>query len=480
MYDVAIIGAGLGGLVCAYLLSKRGMKVLVLEQNPIIGGCLQTFRRANTTFDTGFHYIGGLDKGQPLQRIFEYFNLMQLPWHKLDTQGFDEVFYQEKSYLFKNGYDNFKAQMVEYFPNDKENIEKFTALLKDVGENIFEAFSRKQEDMLEEGSLFSTGAHSFMMENVENSVLRNVVSGVSPKLPLTEKLPLYHFVQINSSFIQSAYRLKGGGMQIVEHLASDIQKFGGEILTKAKVEKLIENSGAVSIVELSDGRRFEVKNVISNVHPRELMRISEEISFIRSAQKRRYSNLENSFGMFTVNIKLKDNALKYLNRNIYIHESSDIWSEGFQSADENPKCALVSFAVPRNGDFAENVDLLTPMLWKDVEKFDSLVSKPGHRGKEYEEFKQKKAEQLILLADKYVSGLKNAVDKFYVSTPLTYRDYTSTAFGSAYGILQKMPVQKLASNIYWTGQNIGLHGILGVSMTALLTCRFLTGDIPEI
>ena len=82
--------------------------------------------------------------------------------------------------------------------------------------------------------------------------------------------------------------------------------------------------------------------------------------------------------------------------------------------------------------------------------------------------------------DKYVSGLKNAVDKFYVSTPLTYRDYTSTAFGSAYGILQKMPVQKLASNIYWTGQNIGLHGILGVSMTALLTCRFLTGDIPEI
>ena len=56
MYDVAVIGAGLGGLECAYLLAKKGMKVIVLEQNPVIGGCLQTFKRSGVTFDTGFHY----------------------------------------------------------------------------------------------------------------------------------------------------------------------------------------------------------------------------------------------------------------------------------------------------------------------------------------------------------------------------------------------------------------------------------------
>ena len=368
--------------------------------------------------------------------------------------------------------------MTEYFPNDKSCLEKYVGLLKNVGDNIFEAFSRKQEDMLAEDSLFSTTAIEYLSQNIENQVLRNVLSGTSPKLPLTDKLPLYHFAQINSSFIQSAYRIKGGGMQIADSLAAQIKQFGGEVLTKAKVVSTEEKDGAVTALMLENGEKIETKNVISNTHPLELMKIVDKVSFIRAAQKRRYSSLENSFGMFTVNIALKKNALKYLNRNVYIHQG-EVWQEGFQKAETSPTCALISYAVPQNGEYAENVDLLTPMLWQDVVKFDN-GSKPGHRGAEYEEFKQKKAEQLILLADKYTPGLKNAVDKFYVSTPLTYRDYTSTAEGSAYGILKKMPFQKLASNIYWTGQNIGLHGILGVSMTALLTQRLITGDVPNL
>ena len=259
MYDVAVIGAGLGGLECAYLLAKKGMKVIVLEQNPVIGGCLQTFKRSGVTFDTGFHYIGGLDEGQPLNRIFKVFNLMTLPWQKLDTEGFDEVFYGGKSYLFKNGYGNFLAQMTEYFPNDRACLEKYVGLMKDVGENIFDAFSRKQEDMLADDSLFSTGALDYLTQNVKNEVLKNVLSGTSPKLPLTEKLPLYHFAQINSSFIQSAYRIKGGGMQIADSLAAQIKQFGGEILTKAKVVASEEKDGALTALILSNGEKIETK-----------------------------------------------------------------------------------------------------------------------------------------------------------------------------------------------------------------------------
>ncbi len=40
-YDILIIGSGLGGLTCGSILSKEGYKVCILEQNPIIGGCLQ-------------------------------------------------------------------------------------------------------------------------------------------------------------------------------------------------------------------------------------------------------------------------------------------------------------------------------------------------------------------------------------------------------------------------------------------------------
>ena len=98
-YDVVVIGAGLGGLQCAYILSKQGKKVCVLEQNRLLGGCLQSFKRKGKTMDTGFHYVGGLDKGQPLNRLFDYFDLLNLPWQKLDSQAFDQIVYNGKNYF---------------------------------------------------------------------------------------------------------------------------------------------------------------------------------------------------------------------------------------------------------------------------------------------------------------------------------------------------------------------------------------------
>ena len=65
-YDVIIIGSGLGGLQCGYMLAKKGFKVCVLEKNYQIGGCLQSFRRNGYTFDTGFHHVGSLGKGESL------------------------------------------------------------------------------------------------------------------------------------------------------------------------------------------------------------------------------------------------------------------------------------------------------------------------------------------------------------------------------------------------------------------------------
>ena len=69
-YDIVIIGSGLGGLVSANFLAKEGYSVCVLEKNKQHGGNLQIFIRNKTIFDTGVHYIGGLDKGQTLYKIY--------------------------------------------------------------------------------------------------------------------------------------------------------------------------------------------------------------------------------------------------------------------------------------------------------------------------------------------------------------------------------------------------------------------------
>ena len=41
-YDAIVIGAGVNGLTCAAYLAKAGLKTLVLERQPAIGGCAQT------------------------------------------------------------------------------------------------------------------------------------------------------------------------------------------------------------------------------------------------------------------------------------------------------------------------------------------------------------------------------------------------------------------------------------------------------
>ena len=102
-YDCIIIGSGLGGLQCAYILARSGRKVCVLEQGEQIGGALQTFRRGKSVFDTGFHYVGGLDHGQPLNKLFDYFDLLDLPWHRLDDNCFDEIIIDGKSYKYAMG-----------------------------------------------------------------------------------------------------------------------------------------------------------------------------------------------------------------------------------------------------------------------------------------------------------------------------------------------------------------------------------------
>ena len=89
-YDIAILGTGLGGLVCGYILSKNGFKVLLLEKNAQIGGCLQTFKRFGVNFDTGMHYIGSMLEGQILHRLFHYLNLLpDVKLNRLNEDGYD-------------------------------------------------------------------------------------------------------------------------------------------------------------------------------------------------------------------------------------------------------------------------------------------------------------------------------------------------------------------------------------------------------
>ncbi|MDR2008887.1 MAG: NAD(P)/FAD-dependent oxidoreductase [Bacteroidales bacterium] len=482
-YDIVILGSGLGGLECGYILSKKGYNVCILEKNNQIGGCLQTFKRSGTIFDTGFHYVGGLEEGQSLHSLFRYFSLLDLPWQKMDESAFAEVILNDKSYFFASGYERFSDILSKDFPEKRKEIENYSDFLKNVGNNIWDSFNPKEEEKFINSSLFTTSAYSFLNETITDPLLRNVLSGASLTMELSkEKLPLYVFSQINSSFIQSAWRLKGGGSLVAEKLAEEIRKMGGTILTKACVTEIIEKNGKIDAVVYNNEEYIRGKYVISNLHPALTLSLIPESEHIRRIYKTRIYNLQNTCGMFTTHLKLKKDTTEYLNRNIFLYKKQDPWEYCNYSAGEKVSEVLISYQVPDSENkYTDNIDILTPMHWQEVEKWSETTI--GKRGKDYEEFKLKKADECIKLAAERIPGLKNNIEKVYTSTPLTYRDYTGTWNGSAYGIqkdygrlMQTMlSPQMQIPNLLLTGQNLSLHGILGVSMTSIVTCARIIG-----
>ena len=52
LYDYVIVGSGINALVAAAMLGKKGAKVLVLERNASVGGCLRTRRSPCLASDT--------------------------------------------------------------------------------------------------------------------------------------------------------------------------------------------------------------------------------------------------------------------------------------------------------------------------------------------------------------------------------------------------------------------------------------------
>ena len=475
--SVVIIGSGLGGLECGYILARHGFKVTVLEQSDRIGGCLQTFVRGRALFDTGFHYVGGLGDGEPLNRLFSYFGLMALPWKRLDPECSDEVVIGGKSYPFACGHVRFAERLSEHFPHQKENILKYTSFLKNVGDHIFDAFTCRDTFSMD---LFSRSAYGFLKETISDPLLRQVLSGTSLKMELdAESLPLYVFAQIHNSYISSAWRLLGGGSQIADSLVESIRKMGGNVRTDAEVTAIREKGGKVAEVVVNGGEVLEADWVISDIHPSATVALVEETRALRKVYRHRISSMENTYGMFTANIRLKPGALPYVNRNIYVHRAgTDLWRPEPGRTDS----VLVNWAVPYDGsDNAISLDLLTPMWWSEVEKWSGLPS--GHRGEDYVRFKRDRTEECIRLAERRVPGLGDAVDRVYTSTPLSYSSYLREPEGSAYGIRKdwKSPMTTVLTprtpfpNLLMTGQSLNLHGMLGVSMTSVLTCAEIIG-----
>ena len=484
-YDILIIGSGLGGLVSGYILSKHGYKIAVLEKNAQIGGCLQTFRRFGVKFDTGMHYIGSMEEGQILNRLFRYFDLLKdVKISRLDPDGYDVISIGDNTCRYASGYDNFIDSLAGSFPDNRHDIEEYVRGIRDIAEASPLYNMRKiSTNTFIEPDYVKKSINEFIASKTSNAALANVLAGNQPLYAgIKDKTPIYIHALINNFYIQSAWRIVGGSDCIAASLAASIRAAGGEVMTKCKVEKIKCNESRAVGVTLEDGTFIESDSIISNVHPHAMLSMLEETNMIRKAYRERINSLENTIGNFTVYMKFKEDVVPYLNFNYYRYDKPDVWASMNYDPKDYPENYLYMHQCHKdNPAFAQSAEMIGYMHYSEVARWEKTHI--GHRGDSYAEFKEFKAGQMISKLEKSFPGISGAIESYETSTPLTYRDYTGTFQGSMYGVVRdkNFPIQTLVSqrtkipNLFMTGQNINSHGILGVSIGSAITCAEFLG-----
>jgi all-trans-retinol 13,14-reductase len=481
-YDVVIIGAGLGGLLCGAILSKEGLKVCILEKNEQIGGSLQTFRRDGLSLDTGIHYIGSLDQGQTLFQIFNYLGIMdRLELTKMDESGFDIILFKDDDTQYPHGmgYDNFIKLLTEKFPNEKNAIARYCDEIKNVCATV-PLYNLSLEDKYDDVDLLSKSAKAVIESFTNDDRLRAVLAGSNMLYAGdAERTPWYVHALIVNSYIESSWRCTKGGDQIAKLLAREIKANGGVIHTNMVIRAIKEEDGKIKYVERTfTDDKFFGNIFISGIHPEETLYILESDK-IRSVYRDRINNLKNSISAFVLNVVLKPGTYKYTNRNYYYFCDLNVWDTLHYTQDNWPLTYGIFEAVPKdNSPYVQSLSIMTYMEWNEIEEWWETV-----RDSNYEDLKNKKAQKLLdTVTIKFPDLVKN-IESWYASTPLTYRDYLATPDGSIYGVAKDCtnPIKTQISpntripNLYLTGQNIKLHGVLGVALTALVTCSSILG-----
>lgn len=489
-YDIIIIGSGMGGLVSSVILAKEGYSVCVIEKNNQYGGCLQTFSRDKSIFDTGVHYIGSLGKGENLHSYFKYLGIIDdLRLERMDEQ-FDFISFDgdETLYPYTQGYENFAKELYTIFPEEKEAIDLYIAMIVKVCK-AFPMYNIEYEEDAYNQEYLSTSVKSFLDGITSNEKLKSVLAGTNLLYAGDgEKTPLYvHALSVNS-YIQSAWRCLFGGSQITKALVKQLRKHGGEIFKRQEVSRFIFEDKTIIGVETIHSKIFKGKKFISNIDLNATINIVGEEHFRKSFTKR-IQNLDVTTSSFSIYIKFKENSFPYLNYNIYHFNSPEtVWTATQHKETEWPAMYMLSMGVNKaNSEFADNLSVLTYMDFDKVKQWEDSVNTvvdENKRGEDYEKFKEEHIEKILIKLEEKYPKIRESIYSVYASTPLSFRDYIGSKKGNMYGFAKDAdnplktfvyPKTKI-SNLYLTGQSINLHGILGTTIGAVATCSEILGQ----
>jgi phytoene dehydrogenase-like protein len=319
-YDAIVIGAGVGGLICANLLVREGLRVLLVEQHYMVGGYCSTFRRKGFTFDAATHFYPLL--GNPLTITGSVLDRLgsRTRWVKMDPV--DHFHFPDGSrFSVSADFGEYMDELKATFPHERQAIEKFFEVVREAYlYGLLYFFRGRQADRLEPLQALS----------VRDALNRYFTD---PKLKLLLAADCAHwgsppsrtsFVfdsMLRLSYFLGNYYPEGGSQVFADDLAQSFEERGGDILMHSMVERIVVEQGRAVGIEVQTGvgaRRHGVtvraEHIVSNA---DLVLTFEKLlgpSVVGDAAIAELRKLRPTTPCFLTHIGLRDVPLEALER----------------------------------------------------------------------------------------------------------------------------------------------------------------------
>ena len=331
--DVLIIGAGHNGLVCAYYLAARGLKVTVLEARGVVGGAAVTEEFAPGFRNSTASYTVGLLNPRVISDMRLYERGLKVVLRKVDnflpTLGPDYLLagrggltrreIARHSAADAENYDAYSAALNQVVgivrqwllrapPNAGGGLGDLIALIKLGGgvgrlgledqRTIVDFFTRSAADVL--GRYFG---HALVQALFGFDAV--VGHYASPYAPGSAYVLLHH-VFGEAAGVEGAWGHAIGGMgAITEAMAKAARAEGVEIVLDAPVEEILVERGR-TVGAVAGGRTYRAKAVAAGVNPKLLFGRLLPSGAVAPEVERRMAHWQSESATFRMNVALSE------------------------------------------------------------------------------------------------------------------------------------------------------------------------------
>jgi prolycopene isomerase len=450
-YDVAVIGAGMGGLTASAALAKAGLSVFAADMNPAPGGCISGFSRNGFHFESAIHWLNLFGTDGPARKLLFTFSpdVPLTPAPKTVRRFKGESF----DYTLTSNPDELRDTLIRDFQGDEKGIVRFFQAAKDMGR----AFHQLTGVMQAAATMSAAERVRFLFRTTSAGMSLakysrwNTEEGLKKFFPTTKAGQFFcSEARLSSCLVPIGwiytdnYHLppKGGSRTLSDWLFNVVRSFGGEVRLKTKVTKIIvENGRAKGMIcrDLPSGEEYLIKcrHIIAACDTESLYTalLPEGTVKSRTIDKIRHADIYDS--AVTISLGLNRPATDFGIGEETVYLTRDDVKRHLQDSGD-PHAARLTILSSSSHDptlAPPGKGSLSIYLPAKLSLFDNWKTGPHlERGTAYREHKKQYADIILnRIENALMPGLRDAIEFCDVATPLTYLRYTGNREGSIMG-----------------------------------------------